>query len=501
MARQMNLFQAYSSGNTKDQERIKSLENNVTRAFVITLKYIHDETPDISHEILNGLVGAEMPISKAENVLFDLQSGTPEIKASAQQSVVKKIILAISSRREEKPTFSCVDRYDEVLKAVGDKNRKKLLNSLAAILKKKESDKTEKVLIAGKEYSFSRREVADVYQLVHDNIPDGWIVAPQNYAILLESKVGSGRVCEDQLFRHATGSNGFRLPAQEVKAGGVRVVCATWGDVCDLLIQAKDSKQLGEVSLEITEQFLEFMEMCGEKLNFGSLVEGQYKEIEMRDQFLLLVEKMQQKLNDRGIPLVREDRPLAGLWQRFKLEDSKDIFYTLRVSESGVEISLTAHNHMKNRLYSNDDWADVLWGMCEKSGKWIKHRYQVVLHDYRLVDWKKGQQHGENDELFSYRFTLGTVDTRDDLESLVRVGRELVKLKDVKQLDITFRVGAVSRLKPEEEGTSRAENAKLLLNPDVLLDAFCDYVEKTLPVCRTVLEKKRHGKRRVVGTE
>lgn len=486
MADQMNLFKAYSGGNQEDLEHMDRLENNVTRAFVITLQYIHADAPDMFLRILGEITGDRGKLSEAKQVWFDLQSGSQKLVAAAQKNGVGKIILAISSRKEDTPTFSCVTQFDRLLKDfadMSDNDKKKFLKSLAKLQKKGESENEVRISLMGTEYSFSPRKAENVYRLVHDNIPDGWVVAPGSYAILIESKIGGGRICEEQLFRHATGNNGFKLSAQDVKNNGsVQIVCVTWAKACDALVRA--SKQLKGMSLKITEQFLEYMEMSGEKLNFEFFLRGAYDENRMRNQFPLLVEKMQQKLKERKIPLEAENRPLTGVWQRFKSGTEGDIFYTLRASDSGVEISLTAHKAMKRKLYLNNRWAYILWDMCSDSGKWLRHRYQVMLHDYRLVDRQKGQMKGESQELFNYRFTLGTVETKGDLDSLVAIGKKLVKLKDVKQLDITFKVGVIdkSKIKLREEGTFRAENAKLLSDPEALLDAFCDFVEKTLPV-------------------
>ncbi|WP_157871418.1 hypothetical protein [Pseudodesulfovibrio piezophilus] len=498
MADQMNLFKAYSGGNREDLEHMDRLENNVTRAFVITLQYIHADEPDVFRRILGEITGDRGKRFEPKQVWFDLQSGTQELVAAAQKDGVEKIILAISSRKEETPRFSCVTQFDRLLKDyedVPDNDQKKFLKSLAKWQKKGESEKEVRISLRGTEYSFSPHEAENVYRLVHDNIPDGWIVAPGRYAILIESKIGSGRICEEQLFRHATGNKGFKLSAQDVKNdGSVQIVCVTWGKVCDALVGA--SKELKGMSLKITEQFLEYMEMSGEKLNFEFFLRGAYDENGMRNQFPLLVDKMQQKLKERDIPLEAENRPLTGVWQRFKYGAEGDMFYTLRASEGGVEISLTAHNSLKKKLYLNKAWAGILWDMCSGSGKWLRHRYQVMLHDYRLVDRQKGQMKGESQELFNYRFTLGTVGTKGDLDSLVEIGKQLVKLKDVKQLDMTFKVGVIdgSKIKHGEEGTLRAENAKLLSDPETLLESFCDFVENTFPVYMDVLKHKSQRK-------
>jgi hypothetical protein len=142
----LNLYYSYNIGNLKNQEKIKQLENNITRSLIFTLKHLSNENQKC---FVNELIGKD--ISSGKDISYDLQNVKNINDLNNIQKNKNKYLLTI----ENNVTFS-------------EKELEITLNS---------EDKKKKC------------------------IPDGWIFS-ENFSILIESKIGDNKIDHKQLHRH-----------------------------------------------------------------------------------------------------------------------------------------------------------------------------------------------------------------------------------------------------------------------------------------------------------
>jgi hypothetical protein len=297
MSRYLNVFHSYSQGELGDIEREKVLENNVTRAFVITLH----SSPAAGKWLLNKSLGT----GTSGELTYQLQRGLDRFskEPGLPKEWRRRFVLCIAPKQEqprhcEIPT-SVVDR---VLK-ISEKPKKRegisqeqarrkfrlqrLLServkeldgeSESQKLKDKHSAKSKELveLLGGaKEMevvdNLNSSDLRYLYDLTRGSRPDATVTDTKNQtAVLIESKI-HGSIVDAQIVRHIKDNFQGFLPKyyiygkQElaVGKGEVPVCICTWRDIYSLFekFRREQPECQGDPKLNfIVKQFLEYLE-------------------------------------------------------------------------------------------------------------------------------------------------------------------------------------------------------------------------------------------------
>ena len=112
----LNMFCSYGRGSRKSLERLSQLEDNITRSFVIALKYL---TEDQRCKFFKELLNVDLNVAGARNLRFDLQTIDDKHDKRMAQRAKKKFLLLISTFEEchkgitekfAQPEFSSVNK-------------------------------------------------------------------------------------------------------------------------------------------------------------------------------------------------------------------------------------------------------------------------------------------------------------------------------------------------------------------------------------------------------
>ena len=203
--RHLNLFYSYN----RDNELI---ENNLTRALIVSLSFISNQTRD---RLLNELLCK--PLSRLG---IDPIPSFHDVNFALQGNMDKQII------------WNCENRYVVIIAT----DRVLDINEL--------NSQDEQVEFATEAYERS--------------IPDGWIYnSSLGYCFLLEVKVGTYPVNPDQIYSHAIGW--LKIPRDEVQNHAISL---TWYDMLEAIEQVEGdaANQLEKSILINLKQFIGFFD-------------------------------------------------------------------------------------------------------------------------------------------------------------------------------------------------------------------------------------------------
>lgn len=176
----LNLYYSYNIGNLKNQEKIRQLENNITRSLIFTLKHLSNKNQIY---FVKELIGKEhdCDISSGKDISYDLQN----------------------------------------VKNIND------LNNI-------QKNKNKYLLTIENNVTFSEKELKKYFKTEDINercIPDGWIFS-ENFSILIESKIGDNNIDHKQLLRHLINDKGYNLSL--ININEVRIINKTWENIWDI---------------------------------------------------------------------------------------------------------------------------------------------------------------------------------------------------------------------------------------------------------------------------
>lgn len=468
MEKHLNLFYSYNQGNLSSSERIKQLEDNLTRALIVTLKNLENAA---QINFLKMLVSKDTIHSKSLD--FDLQN-TDKYKA---KSAAEKFVVVL---QRDKSYFTLKDFQNLDVSFLENKTEAEKKEIEKEIRKHIASESEDDFLINNVRFKFS--ELNSLLQYFYGNRPDAWIIGEKEI-VLFETKIGYNSVSKYQLYRHITGKNGLNLKSQELKnaSANLSIINISWEEIGKILQNLKTSaNQTGQFLIN---QLLEYISMTGQKLNLDYLVKGGFDGELHREQFSLFLSQFDKKIEEKGLPFKRHYRTKAGLWEPYGIElsekhISKNPHYTVGFWDNGVVISLTTNNHKQ----INRDFLKLLekYFVSKFQYPHLLKRYAVSLKKYHLVDWKKGDQRGEFDDSFEFYFEFSEI--KSNFESISKIILELTKLKIYKQLDFTYQIRLFDFSKIREtnrESQIRYLNKQLLENPSDLVNEFVNFMEET----------------------
>ncbi|MDQ3181307.1 MAG: hypothetical protein M3Q33_12385 [Acidobacteriota bacterium] len=468
MEKHLNLFYSYNQGNLSSSERIKQLEDNLTRALIVTLRSLEVST---QVSFLNLLLSKNIIHSKS--FVFDLQN----TKRYKPRSDTAKFLIIL---QRDKSNFTLKDFQNldtSFLENKTDFEKKEIEKD---IRKHITSESQENFQINNTDFKFS--ELNSLLQFFYGNRPDAWIISEKE-VILFETKIGYNSASKYQIYRHITGKSGLNLKPQNLKNNNANlsIINITWEEIGKIFQSLKsDVKQTEHFLIS---QFLEYISMTGQKLNLEYLVKGEFESELHREQFSLFLNQFDKKIVEKKLPFKRHHRTKAGLWEPYGIEISENVIsknphYTIGFWESEIGISLTTNNHKQ----INAEFLRLLENyFSQKTQKpYLLKRYAISLKKYHLVDWKKGDQRGETDDSFEFYFEFSEI--KSNFSALSKIISELTKLKIYKQLDFIYQIRFFDFSKIREKGKEsqiRYLNKHLLENPTELIEEFVSFMEET----------------------
>ena len=379
MDNHLNLFYSYSQGGSDNVEEERIIEDNITRALIITFK----ENPYFAKTFLKEVFLDKITIpSKVDNDFFeyDLQNITERSIKKLLQNYTNKYILCISPNKDDKDIkdsineknknpqlISIINWIDELYKLAEEKNieaidqirlfRKYLKNSISninkitlednrsdfQILKKYTRDifydkddnwrfkYCNKKLEEQRESGFDKKMEFDwvsikslkyLYDISFGSRPDGWIWSDKGndkFVVLIENKI-NGSLYKEQIIRHITRPDGLKSKLSEIQ-----IEIITWEEVVEIVEQylLKKKKEYSEnnshkQSEKFINHFKEYLILKGIVMDLKFIIEDEFDREKAKNQFKLLLPKLTDKTKGLIPDLGRRGRPLADhIWDYY----------------------------------------------------------------------------------------------------------------------------------------------------------------------------------------
>lgn len=335
MDRHLNVFNAYRHGNNRDTERERVLEDNVTRALMVTLQ----SSRSLTREFLRKFACIDSSGAYKYDLQSRLQGGDGNAKDRERISGKRLIVIAKGS---EYPNSLRVSR--QVREAFhrclenSHKRLQKALSDLCDDIRNKDigprriESRLKRLLgiddMDSDGYDLGNARLAKhLYELTLGSRPDASITSRQ-VSVLFENKLDSD-VSEVQIQRHLRESfgEGFQpeypqyqpATAMRGKPKRVPVLLWTWSDVYEFFRSALDNKYLARnpVSRFLIKQKLDYLE--GHNLGPVHFTYGDFDAWESVDNDRITGE-LHERIKDLGKTLAVE----LGNHQMFPQKKTRD---------------------------------------------------------------------------------------------------------------------------------------------------------------------------------
>lgn len=471
MEKHLNLFYSYNQGNLSSSERIKQLEDNLTRALIVTLRNLETSS---QIKFLKLLLSKNIIYSKS--FIYDLQNTS---KYKPKSDTTKFLVVL----QRDKSNFNLKDFQSLETFFLDDKTDNEKKEIKREIRKHIATESQGDFQIDNTDFKFS--ELNSLLQFFYGNRPDAWIIGEKE-VVLFETKIGYNSASKYQIYRHITGKSGLNINPQKLKndSANLSIINITWEEIGKIFQTLKSETNQTENFL--INQFLEYISMTGQKLNLDYLVKGEFESELHREQFSLFLNQFDKKIAEKGLSFKRHHRTKAGLWEPYGIElseneISKNPHYTIGFWDSGIVISLTTNHHKQINAEFLGHLENFFSQKIQKPH--LLKRYAISLKKYHLVDWKKGDQRGETDDSFEFYFEFSEIKT--NFSALSKIVMELTKLRIYKQLDFTYQIRFFdfSKIRETNQETQiRYLNKRLLENPQELIEEFVNFMEETAEI-------------------
>lgn len=467
-----NLFYSYSLGGKKknneedetdiniqkDKERLKILEDNLTRAFLITLKSFRSESIDY----LNLLFKEDhLKIKKSKIIYFDLQNVNEELLEKIRNKKTKKILLVISKIKHE----------------INANELKKLI----------------------------------LQNPSQGSRPDGWIIIG-DWVILIESKINYNQVDIAQLTRHINKQFG----GKNIIGDNFWYVPRSWEQILEPMHKMKlnePQQKNNQIRKYLINDFREVLMKTGQNLDLSFITNGKgYNRIDAKQQFKPLLEKLDNKVEMQFPFLTRACRPLAGyIWDYYGTKSEsgiipKDHHYSVYFDEDGAGISLTITQlRRKNNQFEiilNEIFNKIIERMFVGKNKLDTvsiSRYYLRLVNYKLIDRlldpRRKSRRGKNLTTFEFELNLSMfkrVNHRNFTNKFNKIKNQLLELKNYsKQFEFGIRIlypqpGYISN----KEDAIRNSNKEFFNDSEKLLKMYMDFIKITSKIYKDIVPSK-----------
>ena len=458
-----NLFYSYSIGGKrknnsedsldeltlKDKKQFEVLEDNLTRAFLITLKSFQNNIIKYFNLLFKE---NSIRIDKSKNIYFDLQNIDKQLSKKIKDKKTKKILLVISNIKPE------ITKKD-LIKSVAENKSK-------------------------------------------GSRPDGWLIL-DDWAIMIESKIKHNKVDTNQLKRHI--EKHFNITKDNINEN-FWLVTKSWKQIIDSMNENNFVDTIhndNPMRKYFIKDFKEVLMKTGQNLDLSFITSGKgYNRIDARQQFKILLIRLDEKIKDTHPYLYRSGRPLADyIWDFYGWSDKGKAqynpHYSIYFDFDGAGISLTTRNlsskkNQMEKILENKEFNNVFKKVLTLD-KIQRSRYFLQLVNYKLMDWKKGQQKGKTFETF--KFELNFSELNQEQTNITEIKNQFNQLKKyAKQFEFGIRIlYPYGKIKTGDEELMRGQNKNLFDNEDKLIEMYIDFINDTSTIYRDLLTSKTKG--------
>jgi hypothetical protein len=413
----------------EDKEREKQLENNLTRALIVTINNIDNES---QKRFVQSLIKPDKLCSKT--FTFDLQN-----------------------------TSHCIEE-----------------NSVKYIL-----------VLQRDRVIFDFNELMNTRPTNQGSIPDAWIIG-KHETILIETKIGNGVATNSQIYRHITGKNGYNIPIQQLLNGNhhVEIITKTWEDICLIIKSLKSNKEQDAFLLS---QLNNYMIMTAQILNLQYIIDRKINIITHKEQFKLFLNKLDIAITKERLPFIREGRNKSGLWEGYGIMKNNKVtrnpHYTVGFSDDAIIIYLTTTKLSQ----LGNDFVTLLTNFINTHKSTNESfRYNVCQNQYKLVDYKKGQIRGEFQSPFKLNIKFSEINSKN-IGEVIKALVSFNKMKIYKQFELGYSIQFYDFSKTEnsqfyefsdinksQKPLVRELNKEFLENPNKIIDSFINFMKSTV---------------------
>ena len=293
MDRHLNIFYAYRHGSTADAEGENVLEDNVTRALIITLR----SSEELTKAFLKEFTGVNTYGEYKHGLQGRPESDKPE--AGKRKSLPGKCLIVIAGRPEVPKSLYVPDEVLDKLESQTKDSLKTIRNTLERLSNQVREGTLGEGDVGRELTSLLARNCIDaagadlndsslpfyLFQLTLGSRPDAWITSDQLNAVF-ESKL-QGRISDVQIRRHISKGFGPGLQPEYFKQetfdaaphGRVPVVLWSWRDVYSFFNRFRDEQSSALKPKPKTDyvvcQFLGRSEQSAARLIFDCRVQKQ----------------------------------------------------------------------------------------------------------------------------------------------------------------------------------------------------------------------------------
>jgi hypothetical protein len=466
MDKHLNLYYSYNPGDLSSPETQKQLENNLTRALITTIKNLYSET---QRQFIERLIAQKTGIKlKSKKFLFDLQNTEHNVNKDASKYII------ILQRTKSGITLKDLKKINEPLLTflATQDNRDELQQDINRHLREG-SDFTRNGI------TIKNDELTSILDLILHNIPDAWIIGEKE-TILIETKIGNNVASPFQIVRHITGKKGFNISHKDLDKGisDIKLVCITWEDVASFIRQLQKN-DLDNKEHFLLNELLEYINMTAQVLDFKYIIDNEIDKNIHKDQFELLLCKLDNEIKNKKLPFERKKRKKSGLWEPYTLIGShkEDPHYTVHFSDKEMSIYLTTRN--MRQVKEAISKLQTYYQSKQNNTAIPLFRYYICQEQYRLVDWKQGQLHGEFQHPFSFYTYFSEIG--ENIAKICQILAEFSEMKIYKQFELGYSIQFYDFSKIDNRDTLQVRklNRQLLNEPNEIVKIFTKFIVET----------------------
>lgn len=471
MDKHLNLFYSYNQGRNDKQLHKNQLEDNLTRALIVTLRSLDHE---LQQKFLQQLVDQKLNSKSFE---YDLQNTDKYVKSQKSSNY----IIILQRDQGSLSVDNLPSDMELISKIEKDASDLKLFQKTL-----KEAIKNDTDFIKFKDFIVPHSQFVSLYECLLGNRPDAWIIGDKE-TFLFESKIGNNTVSPHQAFRHITGKNGLQINATKLynKTDKVEFINITWEKTCKILLTIAPEKQ-------IVKEYNNYITMTGQKLDFNYILENKFDSDLHKEQMELFLNKLDKKLKEQNSLFEREKRNKSGLWDTYGLKKEgtlqRDPHFTVEFKENAIVIYLTT---LKSNQIKNEVVEKIKEYVKEKGDNKVNlSRYYISQGNYKLVDHQKGQIRGELQVPFEFYIKFSEIIGNEDSIGKVLVDFSKMKLYKQFELGLSVDIFDFNKIREENKETQiRYHNRELMKNPENLVSLFIDFMNETKHILEEMKNK------------
>jgi len=502
MDKHLNLFYSYDKGSRIDMSRENQLEDNITRSFIITIMNLKKKNLS---KFFNNLL--KQKLNNLDDLVFDLQNIDEKSNLDLIKNANSKFVLCVSRDKSDinLQSFTKKDKtiLEKISKIVEDDKKSEITSILESeykyYLKHNKFSNSICKLNEVIEEEIKEENIKEIHDMIiQKSRPDAWIFN-NAIAILIESKIGKGKIYKTQIFRHISDSNGFNISKSNLlskrnNVSNLHIINITWEEITKLLENLNLENSFEKYLLQ---NFKEYLIMNGEIFSLGAIINNKENTFEKRsEQLRYLCKELEKReiLKDLKISMNRK-KISNHAWQQ--LGENKENHFSVQISNDSISIELTLRGSIKNKILNknNEPFFDYLWNNFLEIGfhnEYLSHRYCIYFNEEHIFDSYRGFQSGGNrkNEMF-FKFDAGWFSRHRMKEEKILIHLKKlfhILLKKCLQFGIKYEIPypdliEFQRRKKTGKPYKRYKNdLETLKNTELLLNEFSEFLRKMQPI-------------------